>query len=531
MNVSQMHRLDGSVKNGEGRNCWWVQMLPLLTACCSGALLFYVAGSTSVWDDEVNGYYLSRQPLASILQLMAENFHEDPPLYDLILWAWIKVAGYDQLMLRGLSIIFWLLCLCGIREVGATLKGPRAGSLAMVIAALMPIHLLFPCSMRWYSLFACLSIWNFYFFVVAACGDQKRTHLVYLAGYVVTGAAMWYTNYSAPAVFLGHGLIVISHMRSMLPAITACWAIIGLLYMPWLFVFIKQLALEDPPAALQDIAASLYATVAGELSTPFAWHISVPALVLALISTCLILYRWRECRLPAFMALELLVLLLATRVMIPKRVMIITPYLAVALGIAMQPLCQSNQRLVRRLQQGWIVCSALLLVPSGWNFATRDGWLSYRWLVPFRGVVGGVLDDSRGAPRELVMTNSNVACFYARDAVGLNIAVRFPERISMMPLFPLREDFDDRAKAILDIRLLEADRVVYVHENASTPYSRVGGWLEPELRERGFELESVRRYTPLADVYVRWHPDSNLVPGGNDRYRLLVCTFQRKTPE
>jgi hypothetical protein len=463
-----------------------------------------------------------------MLALMAENFHEDPPLYDIVLGVWMSIAGYEQVLLRGMSVVFWLVALLGIWAVARQMGGPRSGAFAICVGAAMPVHMLFPCAMRWYSLFAALSIWNFYLYLRAAETPSQRSRSCLFAGYAVIGVAMWYTNYAAPAVFLGHGLVALAFWRRLVPPLIAAWVAIGAVYLPWITVFLRQLSLEDPPAPVQEMAAAMYAMVAGELSTPFAWHVSLPAVVLGLLTVGLVLSRWRECGPAAMMVVVLLGVLLVSRVLIPKRIMIVTPYLAVAIGVAFDRQSADADWLRLWLKRGWLACAMLVLGGSMVNFVSREGWLSYRWLVPYEEVVSRALREIDSSRNGVAFTNSNAACFYAHDPVGLNIAARFPERLAQMRLVPIGKAGNPLSQSFLGPKLESAEWAVYIHENASTPYSRISTWLEDELAVYGFTLEGVELYTPLPSTYVSWHPDAQRVPSRNDMCRLLVCKFRRR---
>lgn len=489
-------------------------------------LLTWNAATTNVWDDETNGYFFSRLPFGELLKLMASNAHEDPPLYDIMLWNWVKVAAYDPLLLRLPSIVFWAGALLGIRRCGDQLSEGRAGLLCAAVAAVMPIHWMFPAALRWYSLFACLAVWNFAALLVLL----KRSGLPRkaLAAYTVTGAAMWYTNYSAPAVFFAHGvlaLVILGMNWRRLGLLLACWAATGLLYLPWLPVFIRQLGHVVPPVTFNFLAASLYALWAGEVSTPFAWWISVPALTVAISGCGLILMRWRLTSAPALMVAILMTLLIVKNAIWTKRLMIFSPYLAIAIGLAV------SARPDVRPTPGWLrlrlifaVSSLLLLAGSLVNEFRRDGWLAYRWLMPVRQVVEKTQASTPGAA---LLTNSNSVTFYGRDPVGLNITARMPERAGDMTVLPFYEGMAAGIGEVVKTRLGAARSAVYIHESSGVRFTLILPWLTAAMKEFGYELVRTENHAEASAEYLRFHPGAGKDLPPEDRSRLVVVHFRK----
>lgn len=497
---------------------------------CGVALMAWNAATTNVWDDETNGYFLSRLPLSDLWRLMASNAHEDPPFYDVLLWGWIKVAKYDPFLLRLPSIVFWVLALAGIKRTGNLLTDGRSGLACAAVAAIMPVHWMFPAAMRWYSLFACLTMWNFSFFVpLIKTGTRGVTGAAGAAGYVLTGAGMWYVNYSAPAVFLSQGFVAVLALGldwRKLAGLAARWALIGVLYLPWLPVFIRQMGHPVPPVTMKFVAASLYALWAGEVSTPQTWWISVPAGVMAVCGCVLIARHRRVTSSVAWMAVILLMLLIVKNAIWTKRLMIFSPFLATGLGVALSALPRDEvSGSYLRTRAAFLAAAALMLAGSLVNLFRRDGWLAYRWLMPVREVVGHTLES---APGTLLLTNSNSVAFFGHDSVGLNIASRMPELTAKMTVLPFHENVEAQTLQVIRQRLAGVGRAAYVHESSGTRFTAAAPWVREQMAMAGFELEAVENHAPASDEYLRFHPGGgeNLAP--EDRSRLVVARFKRR---
>ena len=183
----------------------WLILLCIIALLINLSLLLWFAASTNVWDDETNGYYLSRLPISKMMSALYNNYYEDPPLFNILLWFWIYIAGFSPFLLRLLPFIFWLTAIPGMYLIGKKLTGPIAGLYVVIAACLMPYHWLCPIAIRWYSLGASLVIWNLYFLLViwdkvdsvpkppnkSDMLSKRRFFLLPVIGYGLTGAALY----------------------------------------------------------------------------------------------------------------------------------------------------------------------------------------------------------------------------------------------------------------------------------------------------------------------------------------------------
>jgi hypothetical protein len=143
----------------------WLKLAGAGAIIAALAALCLNAATMTFCEDEANGFYLSKQPLGELLGLLRSGYHEDPPLSDVILHAWIPVAGFRPWLLRAVPVAFWVLALPGLFLVGRRLLGPRGGWLTLLAVGLLPYHWTIPGVFRWYSLYACLAVWNFWCFL------------------------------------------------------------------------------------------------------------------------------------------------------------------------------------------------------------------------------------------------------------------------------------------------------------------------------------------------------------------------------
>ena len=499
------------------------------------------AATTCVWCDEINGYFLSCRPLGELLRLMADNVHEDPPLYDVLLHFWIPFSHYDPLLLRLLSVVFWALTLWGLFVSAKRLGGLPSGWTTLIVAALMPCHWLLPAALRWFSLFACLAVWNFAWFLslwsrarhAPDPGGGWKDLLPAAIGYVATGAGMWYTNYSAPSLFFCHLLICLAWAERKLHLarwLVACFTAIGLLYLPWLPTFLTQLStstMNNTDSLLVPGGLSLYSLWAGEFSTPLAWWISIPAAATALTAAALALRHCRRVRLPLLIFVVVVLALWLSQTIWTIRMLIVSPFLALCLGVSLAAEWDRKARRLTALRWAFFTSAIILLTGSFVNMVKREGWNSYRWLDPVATTVRQIKSAQPGA---LMLTNSKVAFFYMQDelepagATGdfqVDARAYAPKVIN----YPIDEWFRDTA----DQAISRTQQIVFIHHAAYGGFfSRVCSGLTDDLTNRGFRAGATRSFLPMSPSFIRHSPKLDESESKKqDRSRVVVAYFAR----
>lgn len=499
--------------------------IALICACLS--LLLFNAATTTIWDDELTGFFLARQPVADIWRLMADNYHEDPPLFLLWLHYWIAVAGDRPWLLRLPLIACFGAVAWGTHATARYLAGERTGWYTLIATALLPYHWLFPAALRWYALFACLAVWNFFVFLhlrSAVTGPNRDGARTWLVAYVVTGSLMWYTNYAAPLYFAAQFVVVLLWDRPRLRLVgwlAAGWLMIAVSYAPWLAVFARQLpisigSLGASFRSVQVVVLCLYVLWAGEFSTPFAWGISVPAAVSAICAMLLFAVQPppRPGRLPGAVLVLVIVGLSLAGVLWTKRLLLVSPFLAIWLGITLSTAASRSLRLV------FAAAAIIAITGSLGNLIRRDGWLSYRWIDPIEEVVRGVRQSE---PAGLVVTNAYPVLFYLHSTCGLPLGSCDPSSPAVF------HDFGDQQPSwARDTR--PPARVSYIHHSATSAFSSISDELERNLRREGFTLVAVEPFLSVSPVFETYAP-RRFPPGSDtryDRYRLVVAHFEKR---
>jgi mannosyltransferase len=135
--------------------------LLLLIILLGMALRCFHLGTQSLWHDEAFSLGVaSRLDPGQILANQAHDVH--PPLYNLLLYFWIKLVGIHDFTTRMLSLVAGVLSIPLIYVVGRKLFDPLTGLWAAFFVAVFPFHVYYSQEARMYTLLALLttlSLW------------------------------------------------------------------------------------------------------------------------------------------------------------------------------------------------------------------------------------------------------------------------------------------------------------------------------------------------------------------------------------
>jgi mannosyltransferase len=220
------------------------------------------------WIDEGLSVGISDRPLADIPHAL--RLDGSPPLYYLLLHAWMRVAGTSEEATRSLSLLCALLAVPVAWWAGTLVFGTRGGWMAAVLTATNPFLTQYAQEARMYALAALLSLVACAAFARAIAGDgDVRARRPAAIGLAVSLAALLYTHNWG--LFLGVALGIVwlyllwkaPERRTLLIA-----GAIGLggalaLYLPWIPITLYQAAHTGAPW-------SEAPTIVDVLSTPGA---------------------------------------------------------------------------------------------------------------------------------------------------------------------------------------------------------------------------------------------------------------------
>src|SRR4029077_18710108 len=108
--------------------------LAMLVILLSGAALrLYGLDRTSLWNDEVVSWFAAHQPFRSMIQATAND--SALPLYNIILYATIRLCGDSEIALRLPSVIFAIANIYLLYRLGTILWDRLTGVFAAALLA------------------------------------------------------------------------------------------------------------------------------------------------------------------------------------------------------------------------------------------------------------------------------------------------------------------------------------------------------------------------------------------------------------
>ncbi|MBA3264014.1 MAG: glycosyltransferase family 39 protein [Thermoleophilaceae bacterium] len=225
-------------------------VLPALVLVGLLAVSFYLRTDSlgkSLWMDEGLSIGIASQPLFDIPSVLRVD--GSPPLYYMLLSAWMDVTGYGPAETQGMSVAIALLAVPGGLWAGWSLFGRRAGLICAALCAVNPFLTAYAQETRMYALMLVLSLLATAAFLHVFAFGRRR----YLPLFSVLLALMLYTHNWG--LFLAAGLAC---------ALVPCWYVsevrssfwkdaligfgfAGLLYVPWLPTLLHQVQHTGAP--------------------------------------------------------------------------------------------------------------------------------------------------------------------------------------------------------------------------------------------------------------------------------------------
>jgi 4-amino-4-deoxy-L-arabinose transferase-like glycosyltransferase len=107
---------------------------------------------TSLWPDEAFSWHVALQPFDDMYLATVADTH--PPLFNLLMWAWVRLAGDTEFALRLPAAIMGALTVYVVYRAGRTAWDQRIGLWAAGLLALSGYHVWYSQEFRPYALLA-----------------------------------------------------------------------------------------------------------------------------------------------------------------------------------------------------------------------------------------------------------------------------------------------------------------------------------------------------------------------------------------
>ncbi|MEX1052749.1 MAG: hypothetical protein WEC80_02780 [Patescibacteria group bacterium] len=189
----------------------------------------------SLWRDEAFSYIMTKQSIANIFYLSANDY--TPPVHSLLLKFWVWIFGPGEIVLRSMSLIFYFasayvfyLFLTNIFKIKGHWKYAY-----MTLFFLNPMLHYFAFEARTYSLVVLLTLMSFYFLL-------KKNY----RPYIVTAAIGLYTHYFMAFIVLTQILYVFLTEKNK-KKLYKYPVYVFILFLPWILFVLNQNNIANDP--------------------------------------------------------------------------------------------------------------------------------------------------------------------------------------------------------------------------------------------------------------------------------------------
>jgi mannosyltransferase len=202
--------------------------------------------TASLWGDEGFSAVLSMKSIPEILEIISRD--TSPPLYNLTEHLAFQLFGTSEVVIRGLSFLYYLIAIFFVYKITSFLWGRYTGILASLLAFFNPFFFIYAFEGRMYSIMAAGVAASFYFLVRITHTEYKRSkkrqinwHVI---GYALSVAWALYSHHFAMFVIILQGLWMVYEFllgnRKASYRVFVGLALAGLLYLPWVPTLIFQ---------------------------------------------------------------------------------------------------------------------------------------------------------------------------------------------------------------------------------------------------------------------------------------------------
>lgn len=231
-----------------------------LIIAVAGVVRLSLLDSEGFWYDEIRSVTLSNQPWEGFWHtLVGEEVH--PPLYFAVLKLWGGVFGWSESATRALSVVFSLVAVKGVCELGRILGNPEAGLLGGTYLAVSPMCLRYSLEARPYS--ALMAIVVLAVLSDFSWPDRNPRNRRGMAFWMVSNVALPFVHYSGGVFLLAKELcLLFSKAGPPFRRQLATLGIIAIFFLAW-SPFLHEQAFHSPRWMIQHLSQPVSPFVAG----------------------------------------------------------------------------------------------------------------------------------------------------------------------------------------------------------------------------------------------------------------------------
>jgi hypothetical protein len=202
----------------------------LMIVALAAVVRFSTLGVPAYWQDEWVTITETDGGFGDIIDAV-RDVEGGPPLYLVVLWAWQKVFGSSEIVIRSLSALLGTATVPVAYAAARELASRRAGLFAAALMATSPYLIWYSQEVRAYSLFTFLSALSVLFFLYSVRRDEPQ----WLWGWAIASGLALATHYFALALIVPEAIWLLIRARApRVKALLACAGVgaVGLALIP-----------------------------------------------------------------------------------------------------------------------------------------------------------------------------------------------------------------------------------------------------------------------------------------------------------
>lgn len=383
-------------------------------------------------DDEVAIVDVARKPALETMKVFLHGGmqHEHPPLSDLILHGWLWLTNGNPHLLRLPSVVFYVLGAWFLLQAARRMAGDRARNCTLILLLLWPYGFHLGRLAGWYAFtFLLVSLLTLTYLKYVEQPSLKAWMPV-----VLCALALIYTNYFGWALIAFLGLDLLWRFKWnkrtwLLLLATGVFLIAA--SVPIMHAFFTELHSRSEPAPSGSAIAmgiyNLYCLFVSESVAPWIW---VPGIAAGLAIACTLLLvlvyaKPDERRLLIYFG-ALLVVMSVIQIGTTKRILMISPWLILAIGTT---LATASLPAARRLLAGSLILVGLI----GWyGIFARNIYAAPRWVEPWDQVARQAAAVAQNGG--IVIGNSPSFFFYLTYLIPSTNPVTNGKYVGLLPV-------------------------------------------------------------------------------------------------
>lgn len=188
------------------------------------------------WGDEAWTSLISQLPFGQMLKTTAADFH--PPGYYTVVELVYRFLPPTEVNTRLISFVFYILTLLMVYKLASFVRGRTFGIVSTAVVAMNPTFFSYAFEARNYTMFAFAATGSVFFLIELSKKFSIARALAFI-GFTTLGL---YTHYYMFFILGAQGLYLLLFDRKIFLKMMALYAIVGILYIPWLQTLVKQLS-------------------------------------------------------------------------------------------------------------------------------------------------------------------------------------------------------------------------------------------------------------------------------------------------